>query len=136
MNDELSGLPYTLVYPETKVKPFWDNLAQKKFTTTKCPNCGLLWPPKIHCPNCGHEASGWVELKGTGEIYAKTQLGASPLAFKSMLPFILVVGKLDEGILIAARLENAKYEDLKIGTPIKIKIKKSFGIDSYVFVPA
>lgn len=136
MNEPLAGLPYTLIYPESKVKPFWDNLAQNKFTTTNCPKCGVLWPPKIHCPKCGEEVSEWIELKGTGKIYAKTQIGAAPPAFKAMLPFILVIGKLEEGILIAARLENAKFEDLKISTPIKIKIKKSFGIDSYVFVPA
>ncbi len=136
MNEYLAGLPYSLVYPESKVKPFWDNLAQNKFTTTKCPKCGLLWPPKANCPNCGEETSEWIELKGTGEIYAKTQVGASPPAFKAMLPFILVVGKLDEGILVAARMEKANFEDLKIGTPIKIEIKKSFGLDSYIFVPA
>jgi uncharacterized OB-fold protein len=136
MTEQPPDLPYTLVYPQTQIKQFWDNLAKNKFTTTKCPKCGVLWPPKSTCPQCGGKAAEWIKLKGTGEIYAKTYVGAAPPAYKELLPYILVVGKLDEGPLVVARVEKAKFEDLKIGTPIKIVIKKSFGLDSYVFVPA
>lgn len=136
MTEQPTDLPYLLVYPGSQIKPFWDNLAQNKFTTTKCPKCGVLWPPKTTCPQCGGKVAEWIELKGTGEIYAKTLVGASPPAFKKMLPYIIAIGKLDEGIHVVARVEKAKFEDLKIGTPIKIEIKKSFGLDSYVFIPA
>ncbi len=136
MTEQPMDIPYTLVYPQTQIKQFWDNLAQNKFTTTKCPRCGVLWPPKSTCPQCGAKAAEWIELKGTGEIYAKTLVGAAPPAYKKLLPYILAVGKLEEGILVVARVENSKFEDLKIGTPINIRIKKSFGLDSYVFVPA
>lgn len=135
MTEQPMDLPYYLVYPESQIKQFWDNLAQNKFTTTKCPKCGVLWPPKSTCPKCGEKVPEWIELKGTGTIYAKTQVGAAPPAYKAMLPYILAVGKLDEGILVVARVENAQFEALKIGSPIKIKITKAFGIDSYVFIP-
>lgn len=128
--------PYPLLYPDSQVKQFWENLAQNKFTTTKCPKCGYLWPPKTTCPTCGDKACEWVELKGSGEIYAVTKVGAAPPAYKSMIPYILAIGQLEEGPLVVARVENAQFEKLKIGTPIQIKIKKSFGVDSYVFVPA
>ncbi|MFX1475659.1 MAG: Zn-ribbon domain-containing OB-fold protein [Promethearchaeota archaeon] len=82
------------------------------------------------------KADEWIELAGTGEIYALTQVGYAPPAYKPLTPYILAVGQLDEGPLVVARVEDAKFEDLKIGTKIKVKIKKAFDVDSYVFVPA
>ncbi len=136
MTEPKPETPYPLLYPQTEVKQFWESLAQNKFTTIKCPKCGVLWPPKSTCPKCGAKTSEWIELAGTGEIYALTQVSYAPPAYKHLTPYILAVGQLDEGPLVVARVEDAKFEDLKIGTKIKVKIKKAFGVDSYVFVPA
>jgi len=122
-------LPYMLdFYPLedekfTRINKFFQNLKEGKLTTTKCKNCGkLLWPPRIVCPECFSETLEWVDLGVDGELYAFTEmrLGA-PLGFVEDVPFCIGLVKIG-GLLISARIDDAKYEDLKIGDKIRLKI--------------
>lgn len=122
-------LPYMLdFYPledekYTRVSEFFKNLKEGRLTTTKCKNCAkLLWPPRIVCPDCLSNELEWVDLGTEGELYAFTEmrLGA-PLGFVQDVPFCIGLVKIG-GLLISARIDNAKYEQLKIGDKLKLKI--------------
>jgi len=122
-------LPYMLdFYPlqdekSTRISKFFQNLKERKLTTTKCKDCGkLLWPPRIVCPECFSETLEWVDLGVEGELYAFTEmrLGA-PLGFVEDVPFCIGIVKIS-GLLISARIDDAKYEDLKIGDKVRLKI--------------
>jgi len=107
----------------TKISKFFQNLKESKLTTTKCKKCGkLLWPPRIVCPECFSEDLEWVDLGVEGELYAFTEmrLGA-PLGFVEDCPFCIAIVKIG-GLLISARIDGAKYEDLKIGDKVRLKI--------------
>jgi len=126
---EMIKLPYMLdFYPLedekfTRINKFFQNLKEQKLTTTKCKNCGkLLWPPRIVCPECFSENLEWVDLGVEGELYAFTEmrLGA-PLGFVEDVPFCIGIVKIG-GLLISARIDDAKYEDLKIGDKVRLKI--------------
>jgi len=125
----LVKLPYMLdFYPlqdekSTRIGRFFQSLKEGKLTTTKCKNCGkLMWPPRIVCPECFSENLEWVDLGAEGELYAFTEmrLGA-PLGFVEDAPFCIGLIKIG-GLLISARIDEAKYEDLKIGDKAKLKI--------------
>lgn len=126
---ETVKLPYMLdFYPledekNTRVSQFFKNLKEGKLTTTKCKRCGKIsWPPRIVCPNCHSEELGWIDLGTEGEIYAYTEvrLGA-PLGFCQDAPFCVGIVKIG-GLLISSRIDNAKYDNLKIGDKILLKI--------------
>jgi hypothetical protein len=126
---ETIKLPYMLdFYPledekSTRISQFFENLREGRLTTTKCRKCDRLsWPPRIVCPNCLSNEMDWVDLGTEGELYAFTEmrLGA-PLGFVQDVPFCIGIVKIGD-LLISARIDNARYEQLKIGAKLRLKI--------------
>jgi len=126
---DMIKLPYMLdFYPLqdekfTRISRFFQNLKEGKLTTTKCKRCGkLLWPPRIVCPECFSENLEWVDLGVEGELYAFTEMKLGiALGFVEDAPFCTGIVKIG-GLLISARIDDAKYEDLKIGDKVRLKI--------------
>jgi len=107
----------------TRISQFFKNLKEGRLTTTKCKRCAkLLWPPRTVCSNCLSEELEWTDLGTKGELYAFTEmrLGA-PLGFVQDLPFCIGIVKIT-GLLISTRIDNAKYDELKIGDKLNLKI--------------
>jgi len=126
---ETIKLPFMLdFYPledekSTRISRFFVGLKEGRLTTTKCKKCEkLLWPPRIVCPNCLSEELEWVDLGNEGELYAFTEvrLGA-PLGLVQDAPFCVGFVRIG-GLLISTRIDNTKYEDLKIGDKVHLKI--------------
>jgi len=126
---ETIKLPYMLdFYPledekYTRVSEFFKNLKEGRLTTTKCRGCTkLLWPPRIVCPQCLSNDMEWVDLGTEGELYAFTEMRVgAPLGFVQDVPFCIGIVKIG-GLQISARIDNAKYEELKVGDKLKLKI--------------
>lgn len=115
---------YPLEDPKlTGISQFFTNLKEGRLTTTKCKKCSkLLWPPRIVCSNCLSNELEWVDLGVEGELYAFTEmkLGA-PLGFVEDVPFCIGIVKIG-GLLISTRIDNAEYDELKIGDKLKLKL--------------
>jgi len=107
----------------TEISQFFTNLKEGRLTTTKCKKCGkLLFPPRIVCSNCVSNELEWVDLGVEGELYAFTEmkLGA-PIGFAEDVPFSIGIVKIGS-LLISARIDNAKYDELKIGDKLRLKL--------------
>jgi len=115
---------YPLEDPKTTgISQFFTNLKEGHLTTTKCKKCGkLLWPPRIVCSNCLSNELEWIDLGVEGELYAFTEmkLGA-PIGFVEDVPFCIGIVKIG-GLLISTRVDNAKYDELKIGDKLGLKL--------------
>ena len=122
-------LPYMLdFYPLedekcTRISQFFKNLREGFLSTTKCLKCNnILWPPRIMCPECLSDNLEWINLGTEGELYAFTEMRfGAPLGFEEDLPFCIGLVKIND-LLISARIDNAKYENLKIGQKVWFKI--------------
>jgi len=122
-------LPFMLdFYPledskATQISQFFLNLKQGRLTTTKCKKCAsLLWPPRIVCPNCFSNELEWVNLENEGELHAFTEVRiGAPLGFVQDAPFCVGIVKIG-GLLMSSRIDNAKYDQLKIGDKLRLKI--------------
>lgn len=122
-------LPYLLdFYPledekSTRISRFFKNLKEGFLSTTKCKECSMLsWPPRVVCPGCLSDDLEWVDLGVEGELFAFTEMKAgAPLGFAQDVPFCIGMVKIS-GLLISARIDGAKYEDLKIGQKLKLKV--------------
>jgi uncharacterized OB-fold protein len=86
-------------------KPFWDALAEGRFTTTRGKSSSrLTFPPKPFCPyDWGREVE-WVELTGRGKLYSQTVIHAAPAAFAREVPIRNGIVTLEEGLRVAARI--------------------------------
>jgi uncharacterized OB-fold protein len=117
---------YPLQSPEqTRIHPFFENLKQGRLTTTKCERCGaLLWQPRVVCPACNGDAMAWVDLPKNGTLYAFTAVYAgAPLGMEKDVPFVVAVVELDGAPLkVVARIDDAKYEDLRLGDPVALRV--------------
>jgi len=126
---ETIKLPFMLdFYPledtkTTEISQFFQNLKQGHLTTTKCKKCAQpLWPPRVVCPSCFSNEFEWVDLGTKGELYAFTEVRiGAPLGFVQDVPFCVGIVKIG-GLLISARIDNVKYDQLKIGAKVQLKI--------------
>ena len=126
---ETIKLPFMLdFYPledakVTGISQFFNNLREGCLTTTKCKKCGkLLWPPRIMCSNCLSNELEWVDLGKEGELYTFTDMRVgAPLGFVEDVPFCIGIIKIG-GLLISTRIDDAKYDELKIGDRLRLKI--------------
>lgn len=122
-------LPFMLdFYPlqdekNTRIAQFFKNLKEGRLTTTKCRNCEKkLWAPRIVCPHCLSEDLEWIDLGTEGNLHAFTEIRiGAPLGFTQDIPFCVGLIKIG-GVMLSARIDDAKYEDLKIGEKVRLKI--------------
>lgn len=114
-------------------KKFYENLKNRKFTTTKCKSCEKsFFPPKVICPHCFSPDLEWIELSGRGRIYAFSQHDRS-LLFGP--PDVIGLVELKEGIGRVFTKIEGKMEDLKIGQEVKIEyqdISPDFTLHKFV----
>src|SRR5213594_4780446 len=117
---------YPLEAPEfTRIHPFFDNLRKGKLTTTNCTNSGAVhWQPRVVCPKCNSDSLEWIDLPRDGELFAFTEVRAgAPIGFEKDVPFVTGLVRLKgTGILLTSRIDGAKYEELKIGDKVHLKV--------------
>ncbi|WP_424009304.1 Zn-ribbon domain-containing OB-fold protein [Haloferax denitrificans] len=107
----------------TQIHEFYENLRDGRFTTTECRECGELhFPPRIVCPECTSDDLEYVDLPHEGEMYSFTEVrGTSAIGMNDDTPF--VAGVVDLGpVRLSARVDDASYEDLEIGSKVQLKI--------------
>jgi uncharacterized OB-fold protein len=117
---------YPLEAPEfTRIHPFFENLRKTRLTTTKCTKCGAVhWQPRVVCPKCNSDSLEWIDLPKEGELFAFTEVRAgAPIGFEEDVPFVTGLVRLKgTEILLTARIDGAKYGDLKIGDRVRLKV--------------
>lgn len=109
----------------TEIYPFFANLKEGKFTTTKCKKCGeVLWQPRVVCPHCNANEMEWIDLPQEGKLFTFTEvIYGAPLGMEEDAPFSVGIVELEKPQLsIVARIDDATYEDLEIGQKMKLKI--------------
>jgi len=107
-----------------RLYPFYDNLREGKFTTTKCKKCGhIAFPPGVICPKCWSDELEWVDLPKRAKIVAitETQAGA-PIGFEP--PLIMAWLTFEGGPLkhLLGRMVNCKEGDLKEGDEVQFTV--------------
>jgi len=107
-----------------KLYLFYDYLKEGRLTTTQCKKCGHLpWPPRTVCPECMSDELEWVDLPTEGTVTNfSVQLAGVPLGFNPPLVFAIV--DLGKGVKFLSRLVDAKPEEVKIGSKVKLEVEK------------
>ena len=123
--------------PISKTHEFWDALKEGRFVTTKCAKCGnVSFPPQADCPRCMSGEFAWVELGRDATLVTYTQVRIPPASFANNDPYVIAIGRLDNGVNVLAWLEGVKPEDAKLGMKLRVEARTAeTGNPYYVFVP-
>jgi uncharacterized protein len=122
--------------PIAKTQRFWEALGDGKFVTTKCKDCGrLTFPPQADCPNCMSGDAEWVELRTDAELLTFTYVQVTPTSFVDHDPYVVGIGRLEDGVNVLAWLEGVDHTKLSPGAKLRLEPRKdSEGSPYYVFV--
>jgi len=110
---------------ETRIHEFYERLDEGSLSTTECAECGALhFPPRVVCPECHSDDLAYVDLPEEGTLFAFSVVRASaPIGMAEDVPFVVGVVDLDGvDVRLSARIDDAEYDDLSIGDPVRLKI--------------
>ena len=90
-----------------------------------CKKCGAKhFPPRQVCTECRGTEFEPFKFNGQGELYSFTTLRSAPAGFEGYVPYSVGMIKLQEGPMVEAMLTDVDEEDLEIGTPMEMVIRK------------
>jgi uncharacterized protein len=114
---------WPLEAPElNRLYPFYDNMKQGRWTTTRCKKCGhISYPPGVACTSCWSDELEWVDLPKTAKVVALTEtLAGAPTGFD--VPLIMAWLGFDKAHPLKhllVRIINCKAGELKIGDEVR-----------------
>ena len=104
--------------------PFYENLKQGRFTTTKCKDCGnVSYPPRVICPQCYSENREFIDLPKKGKVVVfSEEVKGVPLGFESPLIHAVVDLGVDPVKRLLTRIINCPAGTLKRGDEVQLAV--------------
>lgn len=91
----------------------------------KCSDCGTLsFPPRLVCRNCKSRNSSAYEFKGRGKLYSYTTIFQAPDRFEQIVPYLVGLIDLEEGVRITAQLTDVQPKDVHIGMSLEMVVRQ------------
>jgi uncharacterized OB-fold protein len=88
----------------------------------RCTDCGT-WRhiPRDMCAKCGSFNFEWARSSGKGKIFSWT-VAEQPFLpqFKAIVPYVVVVVELEEGVRMVSWVTDIKPDELKLGMPVEV----------------
>ncbi|MEM0097120.1 MAG: Zn-ribbon domain-containing OB-fold protein [Conexivisphaerales archaeon] len=124
--------------PLGKISEFFKGLENGKIMASKCVDCNeIYFPPQANCPNCIKSKIEWVELSSDAILETYTIINVKPTSFLKYPDYVVVIGKLKEGVKVLSWLEIDDFKKIRIGMKMKLKVvKREENYYTYEFYPA
>jgi uncharacterized OB-fold protein len=108
---------------------FWrENPSRYNLKAIRCGNCGkVFFPPRAVCSVCHRKSIGKMEcmnLKGEGEVYSFTVVHEAPSQLEMLKPYVVVMVKMDEGVMLTSQLIDTEPKELRIGMRVKTTLRR------------
>ncbi len=111
--------------PDFDTREFWDATAAGRLAICRCAECRLwMQPPLERCRLCG-ELTRFERVSGDGTICSFTVIHHPAVpGYLEDLPYVVAMVELAEqkGLLLPARLLDAKPGETRIGQRVELKI--------------
>lgn len=99
---------------------FWLSLAEGRFETTVCKECGQAgFPPRPICRYCWSQSMHWRPVATTGHLYTFTRIHVAPRAFVALSPYAIGLVDLEDGLRLMCGILNDD-NPLEIGSPVRM----------------
>ncbi|RME42526.1 MAG: Zn-ribbon domain-containing OB-fold protein [Chloroflexi bacterium] len=90
-----------------------------------CENCDArLFPPRQICPECRSRDLRRQWFQGKGHVFTYSVVHQAPLGFTKFEPYIVALVELENGPIVTAQLTDVRPEDVHIGMPVEMVIRK------------
>jgi uncharacterized OB-fold protein len=127
-------------HADESTQPFWDAALEGRLIAPRCTNCGtFVLPPQPFCFSCQHQQFEWVELPGTGTVYAFTVV-RHPLSprLQEVVPYASGVIELDgtqgAGARMIGNIVDCDPDEVRIGDRVRIvfdRISETFAVPRF-----
>lgn len=119
--------------------PFWEGCKDGRLMLPKCKSCGKVhFYPRPFCPHCDGRDLEWMRASGEGAVYSYAVV-RQPLekAFSDLLPYIIAVVELKEGVRMLSHVAGADPEKVACGMKVAVDFQAMpVGVTVPVFRPA
>ncbi len=126
-------IPTPNAYCDTQA--FWDAAKEKKLLLQYCTETKQYQHyPRPVSMYTGKAKLEWREASGKGTIYALSITRVPMPGFEDRGPYPVVTVDLEEGCRMIGLLLNCKFEDAKIGMPVRVlweKLSEEFNYPSF-----
>lgn len=96
-----------------------------KLQGTQCESCAdLQFPPVLICPKCKSQDLKSFNLLGRGVVYSFSTVYTPLAQFEDVAPYVVALIDLEEGPRITAQLTDVSSNDVEIGMPVEMVIRK------------
>ena len=93
----------------------------------KCEACGQYYfPPRMVCPRCKSKNLKPFKFTGKGSIYSYSVLYQTSERFEGQAPYTVALIQLEEGPLITAQLTDVDVDEVEIGMPVEMVLRKIY----------
>lgn len=120
-SEDTANITRPLPSPEPETAPFWEGANSHKLLIQRCVNCQRhQFYPRFFCGACAGDVE-WVQTSGNGQVHSFTivrQNGTPP--FDGLVPYVLALIDLDEGVRMMGNVVDIAVEDVTIGMPVEV----------------
>ncbi len=99
----------------------------------RCTSCECIqFPPRSSCRSCRSRSLEPHPLSGRGAVFSYAQVGQGPHGFAA--PYVVAMVQLEEGIRITAQLTDIEPDEVAIGLPVEMVVRKirEYGANGYL----
>lgn len=118
----MSTIDRPLPRPTDITQPYWDAAMVGKLVIQECQDCGARqFYPRNICIKCASDRLGWLTCSGEGSIYTFTINHRAPHPyFKGLVPYVVAMVELDEGVRLMGNVRGEDALQAKIGSRVKV----------------
>lgn len=114
-----------LPQPDQDSEVFWEGTKGGKLLVQHCAVCNRLqFFPRYFCTNCAGPVD-WVDTSGKGAVHTFTIVRQNHTPpFNELVPYVLAIIDLDEGVRMMGNVIAAPIDDVAIGMRVKVRFAK------------
>ena len=108
-----------------EAEPFWRGCQERQLVLPWCTACERFhFYPRPFCPSCDSTAIEWRAVSGKGTVYTFAVV-RQPIeeAFVSLVPYVLVIVELAEGVRLLSRLTGVDPDEVHCGMEVRVRFE-------------
>lgn len=116
---------------------YFEGCAKGELRVRRCLRCEACFRfAYAWCPKCWGENLGYAIVSGRGKVTNFCVVHQAPYpAFEDVVPYVLALVELEEGVRMMSNIIDCSPEAVKIGLPVKVTFRQRGTASLPMFLP-